>query len=718
MLSTLAKGFDLCPHNGDRVFLEAGSDLRHDHGDILGQRDEEHRARVVQVIAEADLVAHGNADQRDVQPGAGRALRRPAGRHALALRRPREPLILGVLVANAVLHSLVHGGEEPLLANELLQVGLAHCLVDTVPSHCECRLDAAAPEVADDVLDDVDGRRVHADDGRHLQDHVLRLVHFLEVVHVGQQHVLDEGRVREVERGADAADEDVGDEGSAALLLHVAVDGRARDAPEDRDLGADRLVDHDDQGEADGHGDAHEHTQEEGADEGHDPEHEIMPLDAQELLGLAECHQRNHGAHHDDRESELGQVVEERGQEEEREEHEDRRDEARELRAGARVVVHRRAREAAGDRVAGEDRAHQVRDTEGEHLLPGLDLVAVLRREVLADGDGLHVADEAGGQGGRQDPRDLAHLPRRPAHRHEALGDFADVLDVVILVEARNRDHHERADGAGYQGPQRADPPKPLPLPGAMLVHEEVGEENAAQQKRHSLSLVNVHGKEPQRLIDVLRLRDVIAQDVLQLAEADDDGRSAGEPARHGMSQEGHEEAELQDASDNLHDAHHASRQRGQARVRDRANFILSPPRGFASHLVPLGALFLDELAAQTGLDEQRDHGHRADRQLSRLAEDGVHDQRNAGGVHPIDVREARDACVRHALRNHHDPDGDARKQVSLEGGPLHLWKPGRDRHHVQRQSQDRMHGVHVLWSSSACLRFSVDPRVWVSAHV
>mmetsp|Transcript_43593 Transcript_43593/g.112647 ORF Transcript_43593/g.112647 Transcript_43593/m.112647 type:complete len:234 (+) Transcript_43593:551-1252(+) len=233
-----------------------------------------------------------------------------------------------MLMPQAVLHGLVHRREEPIVADVLLQLGLAHRLVDAVANHGEGSLDATAAEVADDVFDDVDGRRIDADHGRHLQDHVLGRVHLLEVVDVSQEHVLDKGCVGEVHGGADAADEDVGDEGAAALLLHIAVDRRAGDAPEDGDLRAHRLVDHDDQREAHGHGDAHQHAQEEGAEECHDPEDEVVPLDTQQLLGLAERHQGNHGAHHDSSKHELGQVVEEWGQEHESGEHEDRSDQA------------------------------------------------------------------------------------------------------------------------------------------------------------------------------------------------------------------------------------------------------------------------------------------------------------------------------------------------------------------------------------------------------
>ena len=57
-------------------------------------------------------------------------------------------------------------------------------------------------------------------------------------------------------------------EGAAALLLHVPVDGGARDAPEDRNLRPCGFVDHDDQREAHGDQDAHQDAQEEGAQKG------------------------------------------------------------------------------------------------------------------------------------------------------------------------------------------------------------------------------------------------------------------------------------------------------------------------------------------------------------------------------------------------------------------------------------------------------------------
>mmetsp|Transcript_112344 Transcript_112344/g.313944 ORF Transcript_112344/g.313944 Transcript_112344/m.313944 type:complete len:277 (-) Transcript_112344:449-1279(-) len=267
-------GLDLGPGDGHPATPERGGDLAHDHRGVLRERDEHDRVLAVQVVAEADLVAEADVDRGDFQA-------QVLGIWLAVLHEDsRLPALLRVLVPQAVVDGIVHGGEEPLLADELLEARLAHRFVDAIPGHCERDLDPAAPEVVHDVVDDVACGGVHGDHRRHLQHEVLRRVHLLQVGDIGQQHVLDERRVREVQGRSDPADEDVRNEGAAALLLHIAVNRRARNAPQDGELGAHGFVDDDDQRERHGDDDAHEHAQEQGAEEGDDPEEEVMALDA------------------------------------------------------------------------------------------------------------------------------------------------------------------------------------------------------------------------------------------------------------------------------------------------------------------------------------------------------------------------------------------------------------------------------------------------------
>mmetsp|Transcript_85582 Transcript_85582/g.255054 ORF Transcript_85582/g.255054 Transcript_85582/m.255054 type:complete len:357 (+) Transcript_85582:400-1470(+) len=353
------------------ALLEDGDNLTDEHGDVLCEGDVHHGARAVGVVADADLVDLVHFDGLDVQVFLLAVVRQ-------VIQLVVAPLPLGLLVFQAEGDGVVHRGEEPLLPDEVLQACLAHRLVHAVAHHAEGGLDVAAPAVAHDVLQHVDGGGVDGHHGRHLQHDVLGLVDLLQVADVGQDHVLHVGRVREVHGGANAADEDVGDERAAALLLHVAVDRRARDTPQDGDLRPRGLVDDDDQRQGDRHGNTHEHAQEERADEGHNPEYEVLFLDFRQLDGLVVRNQRDDRVQHDGCQSKLRQVVEEWREEHQCCKHHDRRDEARKLREGTRGVAHGRPREAPGNRVAGEDRSHQVRDAQREHLLSSIYLIAVL----------------------------------------------------------------------------------------------------------------------------------------------------------------------------------------------------------------------------------------------------------------------------------------------------------------------------------------------------
>mmetsp|Transcript_102840 Transcript_102840/g.297335 ORF Transcript_102840/g.297335 Transcript_102840/m.297335 type:complete len:303 (-) Transcript_102840:1050-1958(-) len=289
---------------------------------------------------------------------------------------------------------------------------------------------------------------------RHLKHDVLRAVNFFEVRDVRHQHIFDKRGIREVHRGADASDEDVRDEGAIVLLLDRPVDRGAGDAPQNGDLRPDGLRDDDDERQRHGDRDAEQDAEEECAHEGGDPKDEVLLLDAPQLDRLLIRHQRDDRADHDCREHEVRHVVEQGRQEEQGAHHDDRGGQTRELRLGACGVAHGRPGEAACDGVAREHRPHEVGNAEGEELLPRVDVVVVLRGEVLADGDGLHVADQACGQGCG---KDLSHGLQAPPLRAdrpallEHAGDVADIVDVVLLSERRHHAHQYGPDEATHQ---------------------------------------------------------------------------------------------------------------------------------------------------------------------------------------------------------------------------------------------------------------------------
>mmetsp|Transcript_74585 Transcript_74585/g.228230 ORF Transcript_74585/g.228230 Transcript_74585/m.228230 type:complete len:228 (+) Transcript_74585:672-1355(+) len=225
----------------------------------------------MQIVAETDLVSKTHIDPADVDD-VGLAL----GRHAVPVRLLQT---LGVLMAQAILHRLVDCRKKPRLTNELLELGLAHGLLHSVADHRKGHLDAPASEVGHNVVDHMTRCRIDGNHRRHLEHQILCGVDVLQISHICKQHVLDEGCVGEVHGRTDPADEHVRDERAAALLLHVAVDRRARDAPQDGELWADGFVNYDDQGQPHGDADAHEHAKEQCADKGNDPQNEVMPLD-------------------------------------------------------------------------------------------------------------------------------------------------------------------------------------------------------------------------------------------------------------------------------------------------------------------------------------------------------------------------------------------------------------------------------------------------------
>mmetsp|Transcript_10789 Transcript_10789/g.29054 ORF Transcript_10789/g.29054 Transcript_10789/m.29054 type:complete len:224 (-) Transcript_10789:1379-2050(-) len=215
-------------------------------------------------------------------------------------------------------------GEEPLLADEVLELGLAHRLVHPVADHGETHLNAAAPEVGDDVVDDVAGGGVHRDHRRHLEHQVLRQVHVLNVCDIRQQHVLDVLGVRKVERGAKAANENVGDERTRALLLDVPVDRRARNPPKNDDLGLGGLVDDDRQRKRYARCDALEDTQEHHKRGRREPNNEVLFGHLIQLNGTSDIDQRYDGGDDDGSKRKFRHPKEPRS-EEKQGEHDDQR---------------------------------------------------------------------------------------------------------------------------------------------------------------------------------------------------------------------------------------------------------------------------------------------------------------------------------------------------------------------------------------------------------
>ena len=146
--------------------------------------------------------------------------------------------------------------------------------------------------------------------------------------------------------------------------------------------------------------------------------------------------------------------------------------------------------------------------------------------------------------------------------------------------------------------------------------------------------------------VDVVAARNCVAQQMFELAEADDECCGRGEAADDRVRQEIHHEAQPQHAHRQLQRADH---QRQEERVADECFATDRRDRGHASG------------------DEQRHHRHRADRELARGAEHGVDRQRHERGVEAVDGRQTREHRVGHALGNQHDRGGEAGDGVAAE---------------------------------------------------
>mmetsp|Transcript_30655 Transcript_30655/g.81544 ORF Transcript_30655/g.81544 Transcript_30655/m.81544 type:complete len:200 (-) Transcript_30655:187-786(-) len=199
-----------------------------------------------------------------------------------------------MLPANAVLDRVIHGVKEPMLTDFLPQLGLVHGCLDSLAHHREGHFDASLSELHNDVVDDVSSRRIDAHHCCHLQNHVLNGVHVLQIVDVGDERVLDERRVGEVQGGPNAHDEDVRDKGSVGLLLHVSVDGGARDAPQNHNLRTHGLGNHNDKRQTHSNGDSKQHSQEERPKERSQPQQKVRFLYVEEPPGFLVGHEGNH----------------------------------------------------------------------------------------------------------------------------------------------------------------------------------------------------------------------------------------------------------------------------------------------------------------------------------------------------------------------------------------------------------------------------------------
>jgi hypothetical protein len=157
------------------------------------------------------------------------------------------------------------------------------------------------------------------------------------------------------------------------VAVQIAPVAGARLAPEDLDGWVVGPVDEGEDGDEDGHEHALEHTQDEHPGQGDQGEGVVPEPDPADAAQGGQVDQPDHGHDHDRAQGRLGQVLEQRGQEQQGEDHDQGRGDAGELAAGAALAVDGRLGEAAAGREGLEAAPGQVGRAEGAQLLVGVD---------------------------------------------------------------------------------------------------------------------------------------------------------------------------------------------------------------------------------------------------------------------------------------------------------------------------------------------------------
>ena len=173
------------------------------------------------------------------------------------------------------------------------------------------------------------------------------------------------------------------------------------------------------------------------------------------------------------------------------------------------------------------------------------------------------------------------------------------------------------------------------------------------------------------RLGEDLGALDRDPQDVLELGEPDDDGRTRREPDEDGVGQEVDEEAESESAEHQVHDTDDEGE------------------RGCRSHVLRR-SLSGDRCERRGG--EQRRERDRPDGELARRTEDGIHQHRDDGGVEPDLRGQAGEQRVGHGLGHQHGADGEPGDEIAVQiGAPIPGCPPG-DRHEAAEQRRRGRH--------------------------
>mmetsp|Transcript_47641 Transcript_47641/g.103598 ORF Transcript_47641/g.103598 Transcript_47641/m.103598 type:complete len:204 (+) Transcript_47641:1542-2153(+) len=200
----------------------------------------------------------------------------------------------------------------------------------------------------------------------------------------------------------------------------------------------------------------------------------------------------------------------------------------------------------------------------------------MLARESFADGDGLHVADEAGRNGCRHRPRNGREIQVKEAEGNHATGDGAHIVALAQLITQRDDEPQEEySNNAADERSHGPELRQPLVLARNASVRQEIENPQRAQQQGQTVRLPDVLKNLADRHIHELRLFNVEAKDVLQLAEANDDCSTAREAADNGMSKKGDQKTKPENTRHDLKDPNNCRGEEGKLGILQRTLFGL-----------------------------------------------------------------------------------------------------------------------------------------------
>ena len=224
-------------------------------------------------------------------------------------------------------------------------------------------------------------------------------------------------------------------------------------------------------------------------------------------------------------------------------------------------------------------------------------------------------------------------------------GNLTDHADPVVLEAEEAHGGSGHADHDQGPGPGRAPSPQ---------CHQQRDAGGPHGQRRPPELLEPAEGL-PDDLVDPLAVLQLDAQQMLQLAGSDEDGRRRREAAEDRPGEEADHEPEPPHTEGDPHEADHDGQRGRQPHRHGR---------------VAVGQL------GQSGGGEQRADGGRPDPELAGPTDGGVCHQGEDGGIQPDLGRQPGQEGVAHALRDEHRPHGEPRDDVAFQVRPAVAGQP------------------------------------------